>query len=301
MKILKAKHYGMCFGVRDAIAMARKEAQSHPLTVLGDLVHNDSVLAELRAQGVHIVKTQSEIRTERVMITAHGAAQRAVTRVHQAGFSVVEATCPLVRVAHNALAKLVAGGYHPVVIGKAGHVEVQGLTGDFDSCDIILSESDIDRIQERARFGVIAQTTQPIERVRQLVSYLRNRFRQSEVRFVDTVCQPTKQRQNAASEIACQSEVVVVIGGAHSNNTKELVATCRRFCARVHHVQTEADLDANWFRGVSTVGLTAGTSTPDDVIERVEAWLRALEAPALADVPATHTPAQEVIPHMEAA
>lgn len=301
MKILKAKHYGMCFGVRDAIEMAKTEAQHQPLTILGDLVHNESVLASLRAKGIRIAQSQGEVRTHRLMITAHGAAEKSIEEAHRAGFSVIEATCPLVRVAHNALARLVRDGHHPVVIGKRGHVEVRGLTGDFADCDIILSESDADGIQERARFGVIAQTTQPIERVRELVAYMRNRFPQSEVRFVDTVCQPTKQRQNAAGEMACQSEVVVVIGGAHSNNTRELVETCRRYCAHVYHVQTEADLDPNWFRGVTTVGLTAGTSTPDDVIDRVENWLRALEAPALSSPVAVPARAPEAVHHMEAA
>ena len=131
-------------------------------------------------------------------------------------------------------------------------------------------------LRERPRFGVVAQTTQPIDRVRQLVELIRKRFPQSEVRFVDTVCQPTKQRQNAAIELAQQCDVVVVIGGAHSNNTHELVKTCSRFCARVHHVQTADDLSAGWFDGAQTVGITAGTSTPDSVIAAVEEMIGAL-------------------------
>jgi 4-hydroxy-3-methylbut-2-enyl diphosphate reductase len=132
---------------------------------------------------------------------------------------------------------------------------------------------------------VAAQTTQPIERVRHLVDLLRTRFPAAEVRFIDTVCQPTKQRQNAAGELARQSDVVVVIGGAHSNNTQELVQTCRRHCARVHHVQTAADLRAEWFAGAATVGITAGTSTPDSVINDVDSWLRALASRAAQSTP----------------
>jgi len=120
------------------------------------------------------------------------------------------------------------------------------------------------------RFGVVAQTTQPIERVRHLVQLLRERFPRSEVRFIDTVCQPTKQRQDAAIELAQKCDAVVVIGGAHSNNTQELVQTCARFCPRVHHVQTVADLCDEWFCSTDTVGITAGTSTPDEVIAGVE-------------------------------
>jgi 4-hydroxy-3-methylbut-2-enyl diphosphate reductase len=123
---------------------------------------------------------------------------------------------------------------------------------------------------------VVAQTTQPIDRVRRLVGLLRERFPQSEVRFADTVCQPTKQRQSAAVDLALKCNVVIVIGGARSNNTRELVLTCLQFCERVHHVQTAADLRSTWFDGTETVGITAGTSTPDAVIDEVETWLNDL-------------------------
>jgi 4-hydroxy-3-methylbut-2-enyl diphosphate reductase len=133
-------------------------------------------------------------------------------------------------------------------------------------------------LRPRPRFGVIAQTTQPIDRVRELLALMRRRFPDSDIRFVDTVCQPTKQRQNAAVELAQRSDVIVVIGGANSNNTRELVNTCSRFCRSVHHVQTACDLRREWFAGADTVGLTAGTSTPDAVIQEVERTLRAWAA-----------------------
>ena len=133
-------------------------------------------------------------------------------------------------------------------------------------------------VKERTRFGVAAQTTQPIEKVRVLVNALRRRFPNSEVRFIDTVCQPTKQRQHAALELAQQCDAVIVIGGTHSNNTRELVETCGRYCVRVHHVQTAADLRGEWFEGVQTVGITAGTSTPDNIITQVEEGIRGLAA-----------------------
>ena len=120
----------------------------------------------------------------------------------------------------------------------------------------------------------MAQTTQPIEKVRGLVELIRRRFPHFEVRFIDTVCRPTKQRQHAATELAQQADVVVVIGGAHSNNTLELVRTCSRYCGRVHHVRTAGELRAEWFAAARTVGLTAGTSTPDSAIAEVEQWLR---------------------------
>ena len=274
MKILKAEHLGMCFGVRDAIALAQETAQQQPLTILGDLVHNETVLTELRASGIQFEQQPERISTRAVMITAHGTSQKTLDETRARGFQVLEATCPLVHVAHRALAKLVAQGAHPVVIGKRDHIEVLGLTGDLTEFDVVLSPEDILRLPERPSFGVVAQTTQPIERVRELVQMIRQRFPQSDVRFVDTVCQPTKQRQNAAEELAQHSDVVIVIGGAHSNNTKELVTTCAKHCPRFHHVQTAADLRREWFRESDTVGITAGTSTPDALIDAVEARLR---------------------------
>ncbi len=270
MKILRAEHLGMCFGVRDAIALALEQAQARPLTILGDLVHNETVLAELRARNIRIQNDAREVATETVMITAHGASERKLGAVRERGLNVLEATCPLVTVAHRAVAKLVRDGFHPVIIGKRDHVEVRGLTEDLAEYDVVLSEDDVLQLAERPRLGLAAQTTQPIDKVRHLVGLIRKRFPNSEVRFVDTVCQPTKQRQHAAVELAQQCEVVIVIGGAHSNNTRELVATCARYCSRVHHVQTAADLQTAWFEGAQSVGITAGTSTPDLVIGEVE-------------------------------
>ena len=266
----------MCFGVRDAIELALRQADSGPLTVLGDLVHNETVLAGLRARGVKIVRQVAAVETRTVMITAHGASERAAGRVLERGLILMEATCPLVRLAHRAVTKLARDGYHPVIVGKRDHVEVRGLTEDLEDFDVVLSEADVLGLRERARFGVAAQTTQPIEKVRALVELIRRRFPTSEVRFIDTVCLPTKQRQNSAIELAQQADVVVVIGGAHSNNTEELVRTCSRHCGRVHHVQSASDLREEWFEGAQTVGVTAGTSTPDASIDEVEAWLNQL-------------------------
>jgi 4-hydroxy-3-methylbut-2-enyl diphosphate reductase len=263
----------MCFGVRDAIALALNRAQTGPLTILGDLVHNDRVLAELRARGIRIAQHAAAVETPAAMVTAHGASEKAMNRARERGLALTEATCPLVRVAHRAVARLVREGYHPVIVGQRDHVEVRGLTEDLADFDVVLSEADLFEVRERARFGVAAQTTQPIERVRGLVELLRLRFPSSEVRFIDTVCQPTKQRQNAAFGLARQSDVVVVIGGAHSNNTRELVRTCSLDCPRVHHVQAAGDLRPEWFEQAQTVGITAGTSTPDSVIDEVEQWL----------------------------
>ena len=274
MRILRAAHLGMCFGVRDAIELAVREHDAAPLTVLGDLVHNDAVLSGLRARGIAMARDAAAVTTRTVMVTAHGTSERSLARTRALGLAVVDATCPLVHVAHRAVQALVRDGYHPVIVGQRGHVEVQGLTGDLDAFDVVLDEADVLALTPRPRLGVAAQTTQPVDRVRHLLACIRRRFPDADVRFIDTVCRPTKQRQTAAVDMARQADVVIVVGGASSNNTRQLVDTCARYCARVHHVQTDADLVGHWFDGAVTVGLTAGTSTPDAVVDRVEARIR---------------------------
>ena len=270
IQIVRADHLGMCFGVRDAIALAVRRADAVPLTILGDLVHNDAVLADLRSRGIATARDPADVTTPIAMVTAHGASERMLARARAAGLEIVEATCPLVRVAHRAIHALIRDGYHPVIIGQRNHVEVRGLTEDLDDFDVVLDEADVLALESRSRFGIASQTTQPIDRVRHLVGLIRRHFPASEVRFLDTVCRPTKERQESAVELARRSDVVIVVGGANSNNTRELVNTCERYCSRVFHVQTEADLRREWFVSAEIVGLTAGTSTPDDVIDRVE-------------------------------
>ena len=274
MRIIRATHLGMCFGVRDAIALALEHADAGPLTILGDLVHNPTVLSALEAKGIAVAQHVEHVTTPTLMVTAHGTSERTLARTRALGLKVVEATCPLVQVAHRAVTALAREGYHVVIIGQRDHVEVRGLTGDLDDFDVVLDEEGVQALEEHPRIGIAAQTTQSIEKVRHLVASIRRRFPRSDVRFIDTVCKPTKERQEAAVELARASDVVIVVGGKTSNNTRELVKTCGRYCSRVHHVQTDADSEPEWFRDAHTVGITAGTSTPDEIIDRVEAQIR---------------------------
>src|SRR5204862_4850169 len=177
----------------------------------------------------------------------------------------------------------------------------RGLTGDLDrdNFDVVLEDDEVLALDEHPRIGVAAQTTQAVEKVRHVVALIRRRFPQSEVRFLDTVCKPTKERQSAAVEMARQADVVIVVGGRSSNNTRELVKTCASYCARVHHVQTDADIRPEWFDAANVVGLTAGTSTPDDVIDRVEDRIR-LCADASASAPVSADKAAGQVRHVEA-
>src|SRR3954471_16544114 len=168
MRILRAAHLGMCFGVRDAIDLALRRSDTAPLTVLGDLVHNDAVLASLRSRGIASANDPARALTHTVMVTAHGASQRSLARTRGLGLEVVDATCPLVHVAHRAVQALVRDGYHPVIVGQRGHVEVRGLTEDLEAFDVVLDETEVEGLTPRPRLGVAAQTTQPIEKVRRL-------------------------------------------------------------------------------------------------------------------------------------
>ncbi|MCX7872503.1 MAG: 4-hydroxy-3-methylbut-2-enyl diphosphate reductase [Verrucomicrobiae bacterium] len=270
MNIIRADHYGMCFGVKNAIALAKRISGESELTILGELVHNDFVLNELRRRGIQFANEVHEIKTKKVMITAHGASDCVINRLKDGGFDVVEATCPLVKYAHKAVKKFVEEGFFPVVVGKPEHVEVRGIVGDLGEYAVILTREDVDNLPQKKKYGVLSQTTQPVSRVLELIGLIRERFSGAEIRFVDTVCAPTKQRQIAAVEIAKRSDVVVVVGGKKSNNTAELTRTCLKFCKHVYQVETATDLVLDWFNGVCTVGITAGTSTPDEVVDDVE-------------------------------
>lgn len=276
-KILLAEHYGMCFGVRDALAAAESLAARGPATVLGELVHNEVVRSRLAEAGAKEGDLWAETAPTRdVIVTAHGAADRDRERWRQGGYRVTDTTCPLVRKAHTALAELVAMGCLPVVIGKAGHVEVRGLTGDFPEARVVLTEAEVDQLPEAPKLGVVAQTTQPSERVEKLLERIRERFSGSTVHFRDTVCAPTKARQRSLEDLCAKADFVVVVGGADSNNSWQLVETARKLGCRSERVTRPSDLREHWLFGSRVVGVTAGTSTLEESVQGVLERLREL-------------------------
>jgi 4-hydroxy-3-methylbut-2-enyl diphosphate reductase len=215
------------------------------------------------------------VQTRAVLLTAHGTSQQVKLRLRDEGHQVHDAACPLVKRVHMALVKLVSEGRHPVIVGQADHVEVRGLTGDLKEYTVVLHEADLEKLAGKRRLGVVAQTTQPLEHVEALVESMRRRFPEADVAFIDTVCQPTKDRQEAMRRLVDESEVVVVVGGPESNNSRKLTEFARGRGRRAYQVARASELRAEWFEGVEVVGLTAGTSTPDDVIEEVRSWLEA--------------------------
>jgi 4-hydroxy-3-methylbut-2-enyl diphosphate reductase len=276
MQVLVAEHMGMCFGVRDAVDMALDLTRKGPVTILGDLVHNPDVVAEMDAAGAVRVKRPEQVQTQTVLLTAHGTSERVQLQLRQRELEIYDAVCPLVRRAHLALLKLVDEGRFPVVIGQAGHVEVRGLTDDLDEFAVVLGEEDLHQLEGRFRLGVVSQTTQPLEKVLAMVDAIRDRFPEADVRFIDTVCQPTKDRQAALRKLTAESDVVIVVGGPDSNNSRKLTELARKLGRPSYQVANAGELRREWFDGVNVVGLTAGTSTPNHVIEGVRRWLESL-------------------------
>lgn len=272
MEIVVAESLGMCFGVRDAIAQAERLAAEGPLTILGELVHNPVVRERLLAAGVGEAAHEANVppgRGTRVMITAHGTSDKRHQQLRATGVETADATCPLVRRAHQQLTALVSSGYLPVVIGKRGHVEVRGLTDDFADAFVLQTVEDLAELPLSARYGVISQTTQPIDHVRTLVAEIQRARPEAEVRFVDTVCQPTKDRQRAVKALLDQADTIVVVGGRTSNNTHQLVQTCRNGGRRVIHVERAEELCAASFADTIIIGVTAGTSTLPETVTAV--------------------------------
>jgi 4-hydroxy-3-methylbut-2-enyl diphosphate reductase len=271
MQVLKADVLGMCFGVRDALAVIEGLDRPQEVTIHGELVHNEQVLARLKARGFHQVqetRRHSLPVTETVLITAHGVSQTERRRLEKAGKRLVDTTCPLVTRAHDAARKLHTAGYHVLVIGKPGHVEVQGVIEDLASFDVIEAPEDVRRYGQ-ARLGIMCQTTTPVAHADAIRAAVAVKNPHADIRFIDTICHPTKDHQAALLRLLDQVQAVVVVGGRNSNNTRQLVLRCQERGLPAYHVQSAADLRPEWFDGIATVGLTAGTSTLDETIDEV--------------------------------
>jgi 4-hydroxy-3-methylbut-2-en-1-yl diphosphate reductase len=281
MKITLAQAMGTCFGVQDAIDMALDPAFKDRLTIVGQLVHNPQTTERLKANGVKIVERDQidQISTEAVMITAHGASDGTKQMLRDKGFTVYDATCPLVIRLHKLARFLEREGYFPVVIGEASHVEVRGVIGNLRSAVVVHDEADIDQLQGHRRIGVVSQTTNRPEMVQKLLAAIRAKPWVEDLRFCDTICQPVKERQQAIGALLEQDiDLGIVIGGRNSANTRKLQELIADRGIEAHHIEDPEHLDEAWFVGKKHVGITAGTSTPQDVIEAVHARVRAIIA-----------------------
>ncbi len=271
MNIKLASHYGMCFGVRDALQSTQKAAKTADLTMLGQLVHNPLVDSQLKQLGVQqgSLSNLDSISTRDVVISAHGAAEHQKKALLSAGLRVTDTTCPLVRKAHDALNILVSSGYFPIIIGQASHAEVLGLRGDYPQSAVVLDETDLDLIPDHSKLGVISQTTQPLLSALAIVDALKRRHPRSEVRFIDTICKPTKQRQKSLEELCAVCDAIVIVGGRNSNNTRQLLTTATKLGVIGYQIECADELNPAWFQSIKDVGVTAGTSTLKETIDAV--------------------------------
>jgi 4-hydroxy-3-methylbut-2-enyl diphosphate reductase len=275
VRIIRARAYGFCFGVRDALVAARHTPDPAGVTIFGELVHNEQVLHELNARGFRQVAEADRtlpIAGDRVLITAHGISDASRGQLLAAGKQLIDTTCPLVRRVHAAAQQLASAGRHVIVIGQPGHVEVRGIVEDLPSWSVFATPDDV-RDTRHARLGIVCQsTTRP-----EIAAAVRNRIAEcqpdADIAFADTICQPTRDRQAAVRELLREATVLIVVGGCRSNNSRALVEQARQRGVTAHLVQTADDVPAAWFRDDDVVGLTAGTSTPDDAIEAVAARL----------------------------
>ncbi len=279
MRVLRAEVLGLCFGVRDALAIIDAVEVPEDVAIHGQLVHNPIVSIGLQSRGFHLPGGKRPDVPDQpvVLITAHGVSDRERERLVDAGKTLIDTTCPLVRRAHLAALKLRDEGYHVIVIGRRDHVEVQGLTGDLTSFDVVGSLEEVQRFPHQ-RLGIVSQTTFPERVVSRIVESIIRFNPQAHVRTIDTVCAPTKDHQRALERLLAQVDAIVVVGGRNSNNTRELTQLCREHQVPTSQVETAGDLDRDWFRDYEIVGLTAGTSTLDQTIDEVERVLNTFNA-----------------------
>lgn len=278
MKVVRADEMGMCFGVKDALATAFRQPDPGRVTIHGELVHNGEVLRRLEERGFRMTSEDARDEappTPEVLITAHGISHAERRRLTGLGATLIDTTCPLVRRVHVAAQAFEDDGRFVVVIGRRGHVEVRGITGDLERFEVVPSEDEVRRYPSD-RIGVVSQTTFRADEAATIVAAVRRANDGADVVFADTVCEPTRRRIGAVEQLAAVADAVVVVGGANSNNSRQLVRLCEAKGTRAVLVQGPDELDPAWFAGVGVVGLTAGTSTQDETINAVELALRGI-------------------------
>lgn len=264
-----AAHAGVCYGVERALSMAADAATSAPAPVhtLGPLIHNPLVVKELEAQGVGLAETLDDAASGSIIIRAHGVVPAVIEQARARDLTVLDATCPYVKRVHAAAEKLVREGYQLIVVGESGHPEVEGIMGHADGAARVVScADDLADLEISKRVGVVVQTTQTQATLAGVVSALLTRA--SEVRVINTICSATQERQQAASELASRADVMIVVGGKNSGNTRRLAQICAERCERTHHVEDACEIDPAWLTGAELIGITAGASTPSSHIER---------------------------------
>jgi (E)-4-hydroxy-3-methyl-but-2-enyl pyrophosphate reductase len=303
VEILRAREMGFCMGVRRAVQIMQDEATPEiPVFSVGEIVHNPHVVAALERSGVRQlpgpdevegdvgVATAASVKQGRVAITAHGVGERVVKELEASGLDVVDTTCPIVTRAQRYGQKFVREGWHVLIFGDPAHKEVRGIVGWTNTRDgepraTVVPDADIGSLRRLveefpggfpSKVGVMAQTTHKMEDFARFVANLMllQRDHNFELHVVNTLCHATTGQQEAAAELARQVDVMVVVGGRKSANTRHLREVCEEQGTRAFHIEGAEELRPEWFEGARRIGLTAGASTPDYSIDEVEARLR---------------------------
>ena len=268
MRIKLAASYGFCFGVKRAIKIAENTQNA---STIGPLIHNNEEINRLREN--FNVKTLHDISEaqgiERAIIRTHGIPKKDLETLKQSKVEVINATCPYVTKPQEICEKMSQEGYEIVIFGDADHPEVRGVESyAINGAYVVQSVAELEKIKFKGyKVAVVSQTTRKISEFLDITGYLQMRYK--EVRVFNTICNATFENQDAARELAKEADVVIVIGGKNSSNTKQLHSICKEYCADRFHVESEKDLDPSWFNQKQLCGVTAGASTPDWIIEKI--------------------------------
>lgn len=280
-----AKSAGFCFGVKRAVETVYEQIERQknaekklPIYTYGPIIHNEQVVKDLENKGVRVLENREELEalTEGiVVIRSHGIGKEICELIAKKGLTCVDATCPFVKRIHNIVEKESAAGKQIVIVGNAGHPEVEGIKGWCSSPALIVeSREEMENlpVEKGRELCVVSQTTFNYNKFQELVEILKNNRYNSSV--VNTICNATEERQTEAKAIASEADVMIVIGGAHSSNTRKLYEICSKECARTCFIQSLADLKLELTESVRLVGITAGASTPNNIIEEVQNYVR---------------------------
>lgn len=278
-KVMVAESAGFCFGVKRAVNMVYEEAaKDTPIYTYGPIIHNAEVVKDLEAKGVRVVGELEELGglpRGRIIIRSHGVSRSEQERMQESGFEVLDATCPFVQKIHRLAAEYSGKGYTVVIAGDGRHPEVQGIIGwaNGKTCTV----SDVRDAQnlslpEGEKVCLLAQTTFNYNKFQELVEILQKKG--YDIIVLNTICSATAERQAEARTIAGQSDAMIVIGDRHSSNTQKLFEICRSACANTYYIQTSNDMDYHKLRSINNVGITAGASTPNNIIEEVSKNVR---------------------------
>ena len=267
MKVIVAEKCGFCHGVRNAISTAEKIlAQETQVYSLGPIIHNSDVVGRLAKAGLKTVDNAEQIQSGTVLIRSHGARPEQIEKLKAKGLNIVDATCGVVKRMQKIAAQLEAEGYKVVVIGNENHPEIQAVVGCTTNVVVVADESDLNKLPENAKLGVVCQTTQSPEHFgKMLAAIVRVGF--NELKVINTLCEEAIKRQQSAVQLCRKVDIMFVLGGLASANTRMLAELCRRHNKQTFHLQNWNEFDKSILSGKRIAGVTAGASTPEWIID----------------------------------